>query len=65
MADGDEIPSVPQRGDDQAAPRDVLQEDPFDRLSPAQKSRISSSDGRLTRRGIAGDDNPHAHTCSS
>ena len=37
MADGDELPSVPQRGEAaQAAPRDVLQEDPFDRLSRAE-----------------------------
>jgi len=37
MADGDELVSVPQRGEPaQPAPRDVLQEDPFDRLSRAE-----------------------------
>ena len=37
MTDGDELPSVPQRGEPaQPAPRNVLQEDPFDRLSRAE-----------------------------
>ena len=37
MADGDELSSVPQRGEaTQAAPGNVLQEDPFDRLSRAE-----------------------------
>ena len=37
MADGDDLPTVPQSGEAaQAAPRHVLEEDPFDRLSRAE-----------------------------